>query len=121
MSLRAVPLRYIDADGYGYALQLIYYLMKSGIELREVPIEFAPRASGRSKLPKLQIATSAWDLASLVFDKYAKRSGDRALDVIPNQPCMKCGERVLAMQRDLPVFKCLHCGMVQALPGAAVG
>ena len=46
-SLRRLPLRYIDADGYGYALQLIYYLMKSGIELREVPIDFKPRLSGR--------------------------------------------------------------------------
>ena len=112
-SLRSLPFRYINADGYGYGLQLIYYLMRSGIELREVPIDFPARVSGESKIPKLQVVMSACDLAVLALDKYVRGSGNLGPDIFADQACARCGEQMLAMQGDSPMFKCLHCNAVQ--------
>ena len=114
-SLRDLPLRRIDADGYGYALQLVYFLIKSGVELREVPIDFAPRASGQSKLPMIQIARSAVDLARLVFDKYLGRADNLVPDHIPEQACNICGERALTLQANSAFLKCLRCGASQKI------
>jgi hypothetical protein len=33
-----------------YGLQLVYYVMAAGLELREVPIAFADRTKGKSKI-----------------------------------------------------------------------
>jgi len=63
--LRRLPLRRISADGYSYGVQLIYYLRKLGVELREVPIHFVDRTRGASKIPRVQILWSALDLVKM--------------------------------------------------------
>jgi dolichol-phosphate mannosyltransferase len=60
-SLRRLPLRRVTADGYSYGVQLIYYLRKRGVDLREVPIHFVDRSRGASKIPRMQILREpAW-------------------------------------------------------------
>jgi hypothetical protein len=60
-----LPLRYVDSAGYSFGVELIFYLGAIGVALKEVPIHFSDRADGESKIPKLQILRSAWDVLSL--------------------------------------------------------
>ena len=145
--LRRLPLRRISADGYSYGVQLIYYLRKLGVELREVPIHFVDRTRGASKIPRVQILWSALDLAKMG----AKRLNplrDLQPDHFTWDACANCGDRVLAMKhfgrasasqpddssssvaayrctsvaggRGYPaVYICLHCGLAQ-VPASAV-
>ncbi len=141
-SIRQLPLRRIDADGYSYGVQLIYYLRKMGSELQEVPIHFIDRLHGSSKIPKLQILTSAFDLIKLSMTRpFVKR--DLSPDQYVDDECVSCGDQALAMRHaghlwDVkrldaaafrctsvgtrsypPVYVCLNCGLRQ-VPGSLI-
>ena len=141
-SLRQLPLRYMKGAGYSYGVQLIYYLRKAGVELREVPIHFADRTHGSSKIPRLQILHSALDLLVLTTRRlnYLR---ELAPDTFVNDACPNCHDRVLAMKhlgsRPMgeaapprayhctslgsrsypPVYTCLCCGL-QQVPGSMI-
>jgi dolichol-phosphate mannosyltransferase len=138
-SLQRLPLRRVKASGYSYGVQLVYYLRRAGIELREVPIHFTDRTHGASKIPRMQILVSALGLLKLS----AKRLlvfRDLEPDTFVEDACPNCGDRVLAMKhrgsRDRvgvkrsdcaaayqctsvgtrsypPVYTCLACGLEQ--------
>lgn len=96
-SLKNLPLRRINSSGYSYGVELIYYLRKCGVELREHPIHFSDRTRGASKIPRMQIFKSAFDLFSLGI----RRLGifrDMKPDVFVNDRCPNCGDAVLAMK-----------------------
>ena len=141
-SLRRVPLRYVSANGYSFGVQVIDLLRQAGVALREVPIHFADRTRGASKIPRLQILLSALDLIRLAAKRLSP-SPDRTPDFFVQDACSNCGDRVLAMKyagsstrepsagaatsdryRSTsaasagapsypPVYKCLHCGLEQ--------
>ncbi|HMK70327.1 MAG TPA: polyprenol monophosphomannose synthase [Xanthobacteraceae bacterium] len=131
-SLRRLPLRHVHAAGYSYGVQLIYYLRKAGVELREVPIHFADRNRGASKIPRMQILTSAADLLILVLRRL-NFFRDLEPDIFVDDACANCHDRALAAtsvnarfrppavanQRGKadgcgdPVFVCLRCGLQQ--------
>lgn len=139
-SLRRVPLRHVNANGYSYGVQLIDLLRNAGVALREVPIHFADRTRGASKIPRLQILLSALDLLRLAARRLSF-SPDRTPDVFVQDACSNCGDRVLAMKyagnstgepsagfatsaryrstagsgdrSHPPVYKCLRCGLEQ--------
>lgn len=144
-SLRRLPLRHIVANGYSYGVELIHYLNKAGIELREVPIHFVDRTRGASKIPRVQVLWSALDLARL-FGKRVFGKQDLSPDVFVDDACPNCGDRALAMRhagsggraaaaqapdadayrcsavdrRQYPaVYVCLRCGLAQ-VPASAV-
>ena len=96
-SLKNIPLRRISSSGYSYGVELIYYLRKCGVELREYPIHFSDRTRGASKIPRMQIFKSAFDLFVLGA---ARLSTDRDLkpDIFVNDSCPNCGDAVLAMK-----------------------
>lgn len=135
-SLRRLPLRRIKSEGYSYGVQLVYYIRKCGAELREVPIHFVDRLHGASKIPKMQIVLSVLDLLRMA----AKRvfiMRDLAPDVLVDDACSSCGDRVLTMRHAgshwdpstksaaafqctavgsrsyPPVYTCLNCGLRQ--------
>jgi 2-polyprenyl-3-methyl-5-hydroxy-6-metoxy-1,4-benzoquinol methylase len=139
-SLRRLPLRRVKASGYSYGVQLVYYLRRAGIELREVPIHFTDRTHGASKIPRMQILLSALDLLKLA-SKRLLVFRDLEPDSFVEDACPNCGDRVLAMKhrgsreqarvvhpgesaaayqctsvgtRSYPaVFTCLACGLEQ--------
>src|ERR1700754_3896323 len=137
-ALRKMPLRFIAASGYSYGVELVYYLRKLGVELREVPIHFVDRTRGASKIPRFQIFQSAFDLASLAFGRL-NRFKDMQPVTFVDDACASCGDRVLAMKHfgssgDMtahsdqvsayrctsvggreypPVYTCLCCGLEQ--------
>ena len=141
-SLKSVPFRHIDSDGYSYGMQLVYYLTMAGIELREVPINFARRATGKSKIPKAQLVRSALNLIQLVFYKHTKSDDFYAPDLGCDASCINCGQQALVMYGnrhsrgsdintvqhlsvkpagEVPLFKCLHCHCLQSEPAKATG
>lgn len=137
-TLRRLPLRFITASGYSYGVELVYYLRKIGVKLREVPIHFIDRARGKSKIPKLQIFRSAYDLLFLAIGRLNRRK-DLQPDEFIDDACAECGDHVLAMKyfgssgrhnadtismrayrctsvgdREFPpVYTCLCCGLEQ--------
>jgi SAM-dependent methyltransferase len=96
-SLRRIPLRNISAVGYSYGVQLVYYLGKAGVKLREVPIHFVDRTHGASKIPRLQILWSAIDLAKLALRRLNGRC-NLEQDHFVWDTCPNCGDRALAMK-----------------------
>lgn len=138
-SLRRLPLRKIKSNGYSYGVQLIYYLKKAGVKLREVPIHFMDRTRGSSKIPRFQILLSAIDLVKLGVHRLIA-SKDLLPDVLIEDTCANCGDRALAMKHAgspeefadsteatyrctsgagasarsyPPVYRCLRCGLEQ--------
>jgi dolichol-phosphate mannosyltransferase len=96
-SLRKLPLRRINSSGYSYGVELVYYLRKCGVELREFPIHFSDRTRGASKIPRMQIFASALDLFVLGI----RRMGmfrDLKPDIFVDDTCPNCGDAVLAMK-----------------------
>lgn len=96
-SLRRLPLRHVNANGYSYGVQLIYYLKRAGVALREVPIHFADRKHGVSKIPRLQIIFSALDLVTLAANRFNAWRDSRP-DTHVNDACANCGDRVLSLK-----------------------
>lgn len=116
-SIRALPFRHIDSDGYSYGMQLIFYLHKAGIELREVPIDFGGRVAGSSKIPKSQLIRSSVNLMQLVWCRLTKSRDFYEADALSDNPCVHCGQPALAMSAG-GMLKCLHCLTVQPAPAA---
>lgn len=120
-ALRRLPLRFVTASGYSYGVELVYYLRKIGVELREVPIHFVDRTRGKSKIPKLQIFRSAYDLLLLALGRLDRRK-DLQPDEFVSDTCAECGDRVLAMKHfgsaglentdtlSMPAYRCTSVG-----------
>lgn len=56
--LSKVPLDEVTTDGYGFQIDMVRQVVKAGGEVAEIPICFAERAEGRSKMSR-QILTEA--------------------------------------------------------------
>jgi dolichol-phosphate mannosyltransferase len=125
-TLHHLPLHRLDAEGYGYGVQLIQALHRAGVALVEVPIRFADRTRGASKIPKLQILWSALGLARLALERLAPR---RAAPVgWTEAACQGCGDHALVARRGprvarrlqgssaAPSHHCLRCGLRQTPP-----
>jgi dolichol-phosphate mannosyltransferase len=51
-ALKRLPLDRIRSDGYGFQIETVWYIWKSGLQVREVPITFHDRVAGKSKLSR---------------------------------------------------------------------
>ncbi len=128
-SLRALPLRELKSSGYAYGVQLIFLLWRNGVALKEVPIHFADRVHGRSKIPKVQIIRSAVDLGRLAFQRLFRRKPGTPERLVPDA-CAICGDRVLvgkyaASRRaettsDARAFRCTSVGTSRSIPAVYV-
>ncbi|MBF0529354.1 MAG: glycosyltransferase [Deltaproteobacteria bacterium] len=118
-SLYSLPWRKIKSDGYSYGMQLIYYLSRSGVALKEAPIHFKNRKAGKSKIPKMQVIYSLIDLFHLTVESFWK-SVDSSPYVLVDNACAHCKVGILTLkstgkQLEMPVYTCLHCGREQKL------
>jgi dolichol-phosphate mannosyltransferase len=55
------------STSYSFLEELIYYCHKKGAKIAEVPIFFADRTSGKSKLRKMEIVKFPFTLIRLRF------------------------------------------------------
>jgi predicted RNA-binding Zn-ribbon protein involved in translation (DUF1610 family) len=136
----------VHGSDYSYGIQLSYHLRKAGVALREVPIHFADPARRASKIPRLQVLLSAWDLFVLAAKRF-NRYRELGPDQFVSDACPGCGDQVLALkhfanrpsnearreelsaaayrctsvaQRSYPpVYICLNCGL-QQVPASAI-
>ena len=63
--LKKLPFDELNAQGYSLGVKLVWLMKKLNANLIEVPIHFRDRNKGKSKIPKLQIFISFFDLLSI--------------------------------------------------------
>jgi len=72
-ALEKVDLNSIKSNGYAFQIEMLYWAIKLGLKVTEIPIIFYERNSGSSKMSKkiaLEAAIMVWKLR---FDKLKKR------------------------------------------------
>tara|TARA_B100000900_G_scaffold409893_1_gene426595 strand:- start:127 stop:966 length:840 start_codon:yes stop_codon:yes gene_type:complete len=65
--LKTLPFDELNSQGYSLGVKLVWLMKKMGAQLIEVPIYFKDRNKGKSKIPKLQIFISFFDLLFIFF------------------------------------------------------
>ncbi len=63
--LKKLPFDELNSQGYSLGVKLVWLMKKLNAELIEVPIYFKDRNKGKSKIPKLQIFISFFDLITI--------------------------------------------------------
>ena len=63
----------IDAEGYGFQIEIHFYTYKKGFKIKEVPIVFTERRSGNSKMSKKIIWEAFWLVWKLGLRRLTKK------------------------------------------------
>ena len=63
--LEAIDLDAIETKGYAFQIETTYRVLRAGFEVVEVPITFADREVGGSKMSKAIVAEAIWKVPSL--------------------------------------------------------
>jgi dolichol-phosphate mannosyltransferase len=63
--LEALPLDEIDSKGYAFQIETTYRALRAGFNVVEVPITFADREVGGSKMSKAIVAEAIWQVPGL--------------------------------------------------------
>jgi len=53
--LKKFNLKNVNAGGYSFFMEALYHIKKMGYSIKEIPIIFHERVSGKSKIPKIEI------------------------------------------------------------------
>jgi len=64
-ALARIPLRQIEAKGYGFQIEMTYRALRTGARIVEVPIRFVDRRVGQSKMSEtifVEAMTIVWRL-----------------------------------------------------------
>jgi dolichol-phosphate mannosyltransferase len=67
--LEAIELTTLKSDGYAFLVELLYRAVRKGFTVGEVPITFADRQHGESKMSKAEIVGGVMNLFRLRFGK----------------------------------------------------
>jgi dolichol-phosphate mannosyltransferase len=70
-TLEALDLRSVRSTGYAFQIELTYRAWKRGFRIREVPIVFADRRVGRSKMSRRIVLEALWMVWKIRFDRAA--------------------------------------------------
>ena len=71
--LRKLPLKQIEAHGYGFQVEMTKWAISAGASISEIPISFIEREDGRSKMTS-KIVVEAFLLCSKwLFERLARR------------------------------------------------
>jgi len=63
--LEALPLDEIHSKGYAFQIETTYRAMRKGFSVREIPITFADRLEGGSKMSRAIVAEGVWKVPAL--------------------------------------------------------
>ncbi len=63
--LEAIDLDAVSSRGYAFQIELTYRAIRAGFRVREIPITFAERMAGRSKMSRAIAAEAAWKVPAL--------------------------------------------------------
>ncbi len=71
--LENIDLPSVRSTGYAFQIELTYRALKRGFTISEVPIVFADRRVGKSKMNRRIVAEALWMVWSIRFDPAANR------------------------------------------------
>lgn len=71
--LRTVPIDRIRSSGYSFLVEMLTYAQRAGVRIAEVPIIFADRERGVSKISNQEVAKGMMTVARLVRDRLLGR------------------------------------------------
>lgn len=71
--LEAIDLDAVDAKGYAFQIELTYRALRKGMRVVEVPIRFADRELGGSKMSKAIVLEAMWKVPALRLAALAGR------------------------------------------------
>jgi dolichol-phosphate mannosyltransferase len=71
--LEAIDLDAIDAKGYAFQIETTYRALRKGFRVAEIPITFADREAGGSKMSKSIVAEAIWKVPALRLAALAGR------------------------------------------------
>lgn len=108
--LKKIPFNFLDREGYSMGVKLIWYLKKLNVKLIETPIHFHDRKKGKSKLPKMQIFISAFDVFLLKFkDLFLKIKVLSCESYLYDSNCEICKNNFFSRMKQTDKLKCLTC------------
>ena len=108
--LKKLPFNELNAQGYSLGVRLVWLMKKLDAKLIEVPIHFKDRNKGKSKIPKLQIFVSFFDLLSIKLkDMFVKqRFYEINKTYILDKICHNCNQKFFSLKKSSII--CLVCG-----------
>jgi dolichol-phosphate mannosyltransferase len=71
--LERLDLPTVSSTGYAFQIELTYRAIKRGFRVVEVPITFADRRVGKSKMNRRIVAEALWKVWKIRFDRAANR------------------------------------------------
>ena len=69
--LESIDLESVRSSGYAFQIELTYRAVKRGFTVREIPIVFADRRVGKSKMSRAIVAEALWMVWKIRFDPAA--------------------------------------------------
>lgn len=93
-SLSKVKFNWIGNFGYSFFLEAVVRLHANGLSIKEEPIHFYNRHSGKSKIPSLEIFRGMSKLIQLFFVKNFDNHSKSPSQLIFDE-CMNCGQPFL--------------------------
>jgi dolichol-phosphate mannosyltransferase len=67
--LEWLDLKKIKSNGYGFQIEMDFYVWRGGFRIKEIPILFIDRRAGTSKMSKKIIYEAVWGVWKLFFKK----------------------------------------------------
>jgi len=64
---------YVTEEGYSFFMEIVNFLFLQGLTLKEIPIYFRSRFSGKSKIPRRQVVKSVRVLLKLTLQRLILR------------------------------------------------
>lgn len=99
----------VQARGYSFFLEIAYRIAQQGGRVGEIPIHFADRKHGVSKIPQLEIFRGIYRLLSLTLSRFSPVN--RKALILPELKTLKCGQcrspYLIEVQSEAT---CLECG-----------
>ncbi|MDX6407323.1 MAG: dolichol-phosphate mannosyltransferase [Gaiellaceae bacterium] len=72
-ALEAIDLDAVDSKGYAFQIETTYRVLRAGLRVVEVPITFADREAGGSKMSKGIVAEAIWKVPGLRLKTLLRR------------------------------------------------
>ena len=108
--LAKLPYDELNSQGYSLGVKLVWLMKKLNAELIEIPIYFRDRNKGKSKIPKLQIFISFFDLIFIFIKNiFIKQKFYYDLNKTYNfsETCENCNNSYFSLKKNS--LNCLVC------------
>jgi dolichol-phosphate mannosyltransferase len=84
-ALEAISLEAVESDGYSFLVELLFYVRRSGWTVGEVPIIFADRERGKSKISQAEVFKAMLTVFRLFWQRF-RRPDPAASATRPHPP-----------------------------------